>query len=925
MPETEKSLAKELKANIKYLGKVLGEAILEKEGQTAFDNIELIRKTAIRIHRDDDQDAADALKDILKELEPEQAVPVVRAFGHFKHLINIAEDLYSHERARLSEDDVGPGMIAHTLEQFEKDSVKFDAVEGMFSDALIAPVLTAHPTEVQRKSILDIQDALAGYLAERDSLVSKKEQARNHLFIEGAIHSLWQTRVVRLTKISVLNEIENALSYYETTFMDVIPEILQDLEREVNRIFDDEIDGLYQLPSFLQMGSWIGGDRDGNPFVNGDTLKQAAHLQSATVFRFYLRELNALRRELAISARLVEATPAVHEMAKRSRDQSPHREDEVYRLALNGIYDRIMATASPVLSQDGRLQSYEAIEPYANPDAFLAEITAIIHSLMQNKGAHLIYPRIGKLSKAIEAFGFHLTTIDIRQSSDMHEAVITELYNVAGYEFEYDQLTEEEKVARLLKSLKDPRPLHMRYAEYSELLTKEYGVFASVRALLQTLGPRTVRQYVISHTETLSDLLELALLQKETGLIKGKWGEDDIKVALNIVPLFETIPDLQNAPGIMQDWFNFEGIKQVLHNQGDEQEVMLGYSDSNKDGGFLTSNWELYKAERALQSLFKSHKIKMRLFHGRGGTVGRGGGPTYQSVTAQPPGTVDGQIRLTEQGEIISLKYSDPKVGRQNLETLVAATIDASLDLSDPVDVEDLANYEEVMNKLSVSAMETYQALVYGTEGFTEYFFSTTPIAEIAELNIGSRPASRKASQKIEDLRAIPWGFSWAQCRLLLTGWYGLGSALHDYIYSNKKQVAAKKRQLKAMYQEWPLFNALMNNVDMVLSKTDLNIAKEYSNLMPDEALRDQIFGKIEDEYYRTIEAVNLVLGAKGRLESNPVLQKSIKTRLPYIDPMNYLQVQMIKRFREGEHDHKLKLAILLTINGIAAGLRNTG
>jgi len=921
MRETEKTLANDLHENIRYLGKVLGEAILNKEGQATFDTIENIRKTAVKFRRKNDQKAAVALEGALKNLSPEQAVPIIRAFSHFKHLVNIAEDLYAHQRTRINEDKLGEGMLAHTINQFKKPDIDYATIADFFNEALVSPVLTAHPTEVQRKSILDLQDALAQYLAERDTLISEKEIERNRLLIEGTICAIWQTRVVRLSKISVINEIENAISYYETTFLKAIPEILQDLERDINHIFSEEFDGLYQLPSFIHMGSWIGGDRDGNPFVNGETLSQAVRLQSAAALKFYLNEVESLRRELAVSTRLTHVTPEVAALAKRSRDQSSHRLDEAYRLALNGIHDRLMVTAS---TADNTQTNIDA-KPYEEAEEFLAEITTLIHSLMLNKGEHLVYPRLGKLAKAIETFGFHLSTIDIRQSSDVHEAVITELFNKAGHTFNYDALNEEEKVETLLAELQQPRLLFSPFHQYSELLHKEIGVFNKVREMRTLFGARTVRQYVISHTETLSDLLELALLQKETGLLRGVWGAANIQLDLNIVPLFETIADLRNAPMIMEQWLSLLGTKDALRYQGNEQEIMLGYSDSNKDGGFLTSSWELYKAEVDLLTLFKQAKIKLRLFHGRGGAVGRGGGPTYDAIVAQPSGTVNGQIRLTEQGETIAFKYSDAKVGKQSLETLIAATLDASLFAQDGLSKQQHRTFEGIMETLSGTAMTTYRSLIYETPGFEEYFFNTTPIAEIAELNIGSRPSARKANRKIEDLRAIPWGFSWAQCRLLLPGWYGLGSAIDGYLHADAKQSKKRTKQLKKMLKSWPLFKTLIANVDMVIAKTDLTVAKRYAQMLPDEKLRDSIFSRIEAEYALTVQALNLLQDSEERLSNNPILADSIRNRLPYLDPINYLQVEMIQRYRAGDTNEKLKLAILLTINGVAAGLRNTG
>lgn len=918
-------LEKSLKENIRYLGKVLGETILIKDGKPTFDIIENIRKSAVKFHREHDQTASITLENSLKDLSPEQTVSVVRAFSYFKHLVNIAEDLYANQLTRLNEDNPVAGALSHTVKTITQKDLAFKDIEDFFKTALVSPVLTAHPTEVQRKSILDIERHLAHLLAERSGVLSKREQERNHLLIQGAVMALWQTRILRFSKLTVANEIENALSYYETTFLETIPEILQDLERDLNQQYKEYLKEPYQLPSFLHMGSWIGGDRDGNPFVNGTTLKQAVAMQSATVFKFYAKQLDALRRELTPSIRLNDASPEVMELAKASQDQSPHRLDEPYRLALNGIYDRFVVTAKTLTPDvDFAVPSIE-IKPYENHDALLADLNILTQSLKANAGEALIYPRLGKLIKAIETFGFHLATVDVRQSSDVHEAVIKELLHKAGFDFNYDELTEEEKINTLLDELKQPRLLFSPFQQYSELVHKEIGVLNEARELRKRFGNRTVRQYIISHTETLSDLLEVALLQKETGMLKGLWGSQKIQMELNIVPLFETIADLREAPVIMGKWLSLLGIRHVLRNQGNEQEIMLGYSDSNKDGGFLTSNWELYKAEISLVELFNQAKIKLRLFHGRGGTVGRGGGPTYQAIMAQPHGTVDGQIRLTEQGEIIANKYADPKVGKQHLETLIAATIDATLFPADAIETKKRRTFEHVMEELSTTAMSSYRNLVYETPGFAEYFFSATPISEIAQLNIGSRPAARKSTQRIEDLRAIPWGFSWGQCRLLLPGWYGLGSAIHQFLNADENLRESRTQTLKEMLDCWPLFKTLIANVDMVLAKTDLIVARHYAHLVADKKLRESIFSRIEQEYTLTTNALNLLLESDERLSCNPMLLNSIKNRLPYLDPLNHLQVELINQFRQGETNEKLKLAIQLTINGIAAGLRNTG
>lgn len=916
-----------LKENIRYLGRVLGEVIKDNEGKKCFETIEAIRQVAVKFHRQGDENFSEHLDALLKDLTTSQTIAVVRAFSYFKHLVNIAEDLNSHYQNRLDENTESPGQIAYSLASLKKSDIKRTEIEAFFKSALISPVLTAHPTEVQRKSLLDTERVISSLLANKSQLMSRQETERNSRMLYAAVTALWQTRMLRFDKLTVNNEIDNALSYYQLSLLEAIPELLQDMEQDIGALFKKTSAERYQLPSFLQMGSWIGGDRDGNPNVNAKTLSLATQQQSNAVFEHYLRELTSLKVELSPTTRLVRVTPDLIELASASPDQSPHRQDEPYRLAVTTVLARLSQNFQQLTGAEGSPSYDKTYTPYSGAEEFLTDLNVIANSLIENNGELLVYPRLGKLIKAVETFGFHLATIDLRQSSDVHEAVLKELFSSAGFNFDYASLTEQEKVEMLLEELKQPRLLFSPFQAYSELLQSEMGVLAKARALRAKFGVRTIRHYIISHTETLSDLLEVALLQKEAGLLRGVWGSSSVQMDLNIVPLFETIGDLRNAPRIMGEWLSLLGIRHLIRYQGNEQEIMLGYSDSNKDGGFLTSNWELYKAEVYLGELFDQAGVKLRLFHGRGGAVGRGGGPTYQAIMAQPLGTVNGQIRLTEQGEIIANKFSDQKVAKRNLESLIAATIDASLFPQDLLPKDQRTTYEMLMDKFSATAMAAYRDLVYETPGFADYFFSSTPISEIAELNIGSRPAARKSTQRIEDLRAIPWGFSWGQCRLLLSGWYGFGSAVDAYLNDSQDEVDKQSRLqvLRAMLADWPLFKTLISNMDMILAKTDLTIAACYSSLVEDVTLRNTIFNRIKHEHALTSQALNLILQSNERLANNPALACSIKNRLPYLDPLNHLQVALIKKYRAGATDDLIKRAIHLTINGIAAGLRNTG
>lgn len=929
-----------LRDDIRFLGRLLGDVLREQEGEAAFEVVETIRQTAVRFRRENDRAAGAELDRLLKRLSRDQTNSVVRAFSYFSHLANIAEDQHHNRRRRvhaLAGSPPQPGSLLRALQAIDAAGVTGKSLRQFFDEALIMPVLTAHPTEVQRKSILDAQREIARLLAERDQPMTARERERNTSALRAKVTTLWQTRMLRDNRLTVADEIENALSYYRTTFLHGIPQMLSELEEDIAEVFPTSRKSKREptpLPPFFQMGSWIGGDRDGNPNVTAETLEHAASHQGGLILEWYLDELHTLGAELSMSTLMVDASPELLALADQSPDHSTHRADEPYRRALIGIYARLAATCAALTRHAARRHAVADAQPYANAEALAADVQIVVDSLRAHHGEALARSRIGALVRAIGIFGFHLASIDMRQVSDVHESVIAELFAVAGVEPDYAALTEERKVALLLAELRQPRLLTLPYHAYSEQTCNELAILAMARSLRARFGARAARNYIISHTETLSDLIEVMLLQKECGMLAGALGapsKDGARMDLMVIPLFETIEDLRNAAGIMASLLELPGFETVLANQGGEQEVMLGYSDSNKDGGFLTSNWELYKAELALVQLFGSRGIRLRLFHGRGGTVGRGGGPTYQAILSQPPGTVNGQIRLTEQGEIINSKFANAEIGRRNLETVVAATLEASL-LPTQNAPRDLASFENVMQQLSDQAFSAYRNLVYETPGFKDYFFATTPIIEIAELNLGSRPASRKLMDKkhrrIEDLRAIPWGFSWGQCRLLLPGWYGFGSAVQAMLETAPDDKARKAlvATLRRMVKTWPFFSTLLSNMDMVLAKTDLAVASRYAQLCEDTALRKRVFASISAEWNLTCEMLALVTGRQERLADNPLLARSIKNRFAYLDPLNHLQVELLKRYRSGkEGDVRVRRGIHLSINGVAAGLRNSG
>jgi phosphoenolpyruvate carboxylase len=902
--------------DIRLLGQILGDTVREQEGEATFELIEAIRRLSVAFQRKADAEAGRSLDTLLSRLSTNETVSVIRAFSYFSHLANIAEDRHHIRRRAIHEaaGDHQDGSLAKAFERFAAAGIEPDRIVRALSRSWVSPVLTAHPTEVQRKSLLDAERTIADLLVQRDSLVSARQRAANEALIRAKVAQIWQTRMLREIKLTVQDEIENVLSYYRSTFLREIPALYAELESFL---------GGRRVPTFFRMGNWIGGDRDGNPNVTAETLRIALQRQGETVLNYYIGEVHQLGAELSMSHSLVSCTPDLDALANRGEDKGERRADEPYRRALVGIYARLAGTLRKLTGTEALRHAVGHGEPYGLPSEFLADLKIVEDSLSRNHGAALIGPRLAPLLRAVEVFGFHLATTDLRQSSDKHEAALAELLAAARIEPNYAGLTEADKQLLLCKLLQDPRSLRVRHVAYSDATEGELAIFETARRIREAFGPQAIRHYIISHTESVSDLLEVLVLQKECGLLRGTLAPEEASQAvvdLIVAPLFETIEDLRAAEAIMRGFYDCPGVEALIRHSSAEQDVMLGYSDSNKDGGYLTSNWELYRASTALGHLFEEKPgLTLRLFHGRGGTVGRGGGPSYQAILAQPPGTVKGQIRLTEQGEVINAKYANPEIGRRNLETLMAATLEATLVASTATAPEEFLT---AAADLSERSMRAYRKLVYETPGFTDYFFAATPIAEIAELNIGSRPASRKANRRIEDLRAIPWSFSWGQSRVTLPGWYGFGSAVQAFIADDpEKHVDLLRR----MYREWPFFRTLLSNLDMVLAKADLAVAKRYAGLVPDKNLAETIFASIEAEWERAIASIEAITGATERLADNPALARSIAHRFAYIAPLNHLQVELFRRWRAGGTDDKARRGILISINGIAAGLRNTG
>jgi phosphoenolpyruvate carboxylase len=898
----------------RLLGRLLGAVIRDQAGEAAFDTVERVRQTAVRFRRSEsapgDVAAARAIKRELErqlnELSIEETLHVVRAFSYFSHLLNIAEDVHQHRRRREHARGGAPrrpGSFSYALERAQQARVGADELLAWFARARVSPVLTAHPTEVQRQSILDAEREIARLLD------FEGDRAAREQGLHRQVLQLWLTAMLRLSRLAVADEIANALNYFRLTFLAELPRLYAEMEAALAARL--RLPAPPRLPPFLTVGTWIGGDRDGNPFVTAHTLETALAQQAKVALTHYLEEANLLGKELALSVRIRPAPAEIVALAEASGDDSPYRRDEPYRRAISGVYARLSATCAALAGARPSLAPIAERPGYAAEDEFLADLETIDRALRAQGAGILADGRLATLRRQVSVFGFHLAAIDLRQSSEEHEAVVAELLARAGVEPDYAALDEAGRVRLLASELQGPRPLRSPHLEYSGRVAAELAVFEAAARAQRRFGPRAIPHTIISRCQSLSDLLEAGALLREAGLLAPG------ALKLDIIPLFESIADLERCGAMMEEAFRLPLYRGWVRLRGDAQEVMLGYSDSNKDGGYLASSWALYKATLDLLRVCRAHGVRLRLFHGRGGSVGRGGGPSYEAILAQPAGGVDGALRLTEQGEVIASKYADPETGRRNLETLAAGTLEASLAAHEgPLAPGDA----EAMEEISRLAYAAYRSLVE-MPGFMSYFRSATPIAEIADLNIGSRPPSRKGSGRLEDLRAIPWVFGWAQSRLMLPGWYGFGSAVERWAGTDGGRAAA----LRDMHARWPFLRSVLSNMDMVLAKTDLAIGSRYAELVPDERLRREVFARIEADWALARKWLAAITGRAELLADNPTLARSIRSRFPYLDPLNHLQVELIRRFRAGDTDERTKRAIHLTINGLAAGLRNSG
>ena len=852
-------------------------------------------------------DSAALIEKVLPQLDEQQTHDLTLACGLFAQILNIAEDVH-HERRRQIHEEAGhnsaEGSLTETVRKLKAGKVNGKAVQQQLDNTVVTAVLTAHPTEVQRQTVLSFNRRIRALLPQRERCTNPEALAQLRREIDTVLLGLWQTSETRRHKLSVNDEINNGVSIFPMSFFEALPKLYRTMERD----FQTAYPGV-RVPNILKIGGWIGGDRDGNPFVSAETLRFAFRRHADAVFRFYRGELDKLYRELPLSIRRVKVNDDVMALSAQSPDEEIARTEEPYRRAIAYIMARAMGKARSLGLGMGC--KFGFLEPYATVEEFLNDLKKLQRSLQENGSQLLAEGRLADIIRSVSVFGFYMMPLDLRQHAGKHADVVAELFQHAGLE-DYNSLNEEQKQAALLRELSHQRPLYSPFITYSDHTRHELAIFNEARKIKDEFGEDAVTQSIISNCEQPSDLLALALLLKESGLLVVENGKPHSRI--NIVPLFETIEALENACPVMETMFRLDWYDALLESRGNIQEIMLGYSDSNKDGGYVTSSWCLYQAELGLVELFKKYDVRMRLFHGRGGSVGRGGGPSYQAILAQPAGSVAGQIRITEQGEVITAKYADPGNAQRNLETLVAATLEASI-LPDKKDPD-----AKLMQDLSDVSFKYYRELITHPD-FIDYFLQTSPIQEIATLNLGSRPASRKTLARIQDLRAIPWVFSWMQNRLMLPAWYGFGSAVETLCEGNPDTLAA----LREHAQSNPFFQAMLSNMEQVMAKTDITLAENYAGLSESPDKAKVIFGMIKEEYQRSRKALLDLLQTEELLRDNRSLARSLALRIPYLNALNGLQVAMLKRLRkEPDNPHAL-LMVHLTINGVAQGLRNTG
>ncbi len=885
-----------LRADVRLVTSMLGEALVRSEGQELLDLVEEVRAHA----------KSDTLDD-LPETDLATSARLAHAFTAYFHLANVTEQVH-RGRALLRMQQREGGWLERTLRRVGDSEGGPERLVDALDHVGVRPVFTAHPTEVQRRSTLDKMRHVA-------ALLDQPQSARRDRRLREAIDLLWLTDEIRVEPPEPVDEARNGVYYLEGLAAAALPDVLEELR--------DQLAGLgVELPDDarpLRFGSWIGGDRDGNPNVTPATTREVLDLQAVHGIRMLRAQVDRLRRDLSVSERLSEVSAAVRERLDRSLTHLPEVEkrylrlnaEEPYRLFLTCLHVRLRLTEERVAARKPHVEGRD----YRDDDELLADLRLLRDSVAEHQGELLASGELERLIRTVAATGLTLATLDVREHAEKHHAVLATLLDRAGdLATPYAALDAAGRLEVLGKELAGRRPLALRPLPLAGDEATTAATFDAVREALDTLGPRTIESYIISMTRDADDVLAAVVLAREAGLVDLAGGV----ARIGFVPLLETVDELQRTEEILRALFADPSYREVLRLRGDLQEVMLGYSDSNKSGGIAPSQWQIQRAQRVARDVAAEFDVRLRFFHGRGGSVGRGGGPTYQAIMALPYGTVDGEVKITEQGEVISDKYALPVLARQNLELSLAATLEASVLHQKGRRTEDQARrWDTTMDSVAAAAHARYRGLV-DHPGLADYFLASTPVDLLAELHIGSRPSRRPdADGGIEGLRAIPWVFGWTQSRQIIPGWYGVGSGLAA-VGEDGAEV------LREMYAEWPFFRTFLDNVSMTLAKTDLDIATTYVQALVPQDLHE-LFADIKDEHARTVEQVLAVTGEGALLGDNPILRTTLELRDLYLDPLHHLQVQLLARRRAGEDDPLLARALLLTVNGIAAGMRNTG
>lgn len=915
-----------LRRDIRFLGNILGEVLVHQGGNELLDIVEKIREASKSLRAVFLPELHDEFKGMINSLEPEIRHQVIRAFAIYFQLVNIAEQNHRIRRKRDYERSAGEaiqtGTIEASVKELKEQGFSYYEVEEILAGMSLELVMTAHPTEAMRRAILDIHKRIADDVAQLDNptlTLREREQLREKLLNE--VITLWQTDELRDRKPTVIDEVRNGMYYFHETLFHVLPEVYQELERCLGKYYPEH---LWHVPTYLRFGSWIGGDRDGNPSVTSSVTWETLRIQRKMAIKEYQSILSELFKHLSFSTSIVDVTDELLASIQKDKlqvtlNKTPqwNNEKEPYRVKLTYMTEKLYNVMDDTKK--------DLPERYSNVNEFIEDLKIIDRSLRHHYADYVADTHLKKVVRQVELFGFHTATLDIRQHSQEHENAMSEILSKMNIVSNYGELPELEKIALLEELLNDPRPLTSPYQEYTENTKECLKVYRTVFKAQREFGPKCITSYLISMTEAASDILEVMVFAKEVGLFR-KEADGSVTCTLQSVPLFETIDDLHAAPSIMRQLFEMPIYRKSVEAMNGLQEIMLGYSDSNKDGGVVTANWELRVAMKQITAVANEYNFKLKFFHGRGGALGRGGMPLNRSILVQPPETIGGGIKITEQGEVISSRYSLRGIAYRSLEQATSALITASIQAKQGKKSDsNEEKWEEIMVNISETSLRKYQDLVFREPDFMKFFKESTPLAEVGELNIGSRPSKRKNSERFEDLRAIPWVFAWTQSRYLFPAWYAAGTGLMHYYQNNEENL----RVLQEMYSNFSFFRTVIDTLQFALIKADLVIAKEYAEMCGDEEAKSRIFGQIEEEFRLTKEMILKITGLTDILDNAPALQESIRQRDPYVDPLSYLQVQLLAELRairdQGQDDTNLLREVLLTINGIAAGLRNTG